>query len=178
MGRSATEVRLDLFRGDDDEERPLRIAAPGFRELPEQVPGLTDGEAFSLSLDACTPEGGLRGCLGCGHPELYTRKDFPPALGIAIVVIAALLVPLTPKDWRPYYPSLVAAALLDFILLRIAPDVVVCYVCGTQHRGFQEMPKHPRFDRTIEERLKYGRKAVMGSEMRPGGTADAPEPEH
>ena len=64
------------------------------------------------------------------------------------------------------------------MLLRIAPDVVLCYVCSAEHRGFATSPRHPRFDRTIEERLKYGKKAVMGSEMRPGGTADAPEPEH
>jgi len=33
-------------------------------------------------------------------------------------------------------------------------------------------------DRTIEERLKFGENAVMGSPMREGGTAGAPEPEH
>ena len=46
------------------------------------------------------------------------------------------------------------------------------------HRGFDKKPKHPRFDRTIAERLKFGEKAVMGTPMRDGGTADAPEPEH
>jgi len=51
-------------------------------------------------------------------------------------------------------------------------------VCGARHRGFSPRPRHPRFDREIDERLRYGERAVMGKPMREGGTADAPEPEH
>ena len=117
-------------------------------------------------------KGGLRGCLACGHPELYTRKSFPPAAGILVVVAAAMLAPFT------RYLSLAAAALIDLALFRWIPDVVVCYVCGAEHRGFPSQPRHPRFDREIEERLRYGPRAVMGRPMREGGTAGAPDPEH
>lgn len=99
-------------------------------------------------------------------------KGFPRALGIAIVVMAALLAPFT------HYISLAAAALLDLSLYAFLPEVVVCYVCRSEHTGFAATPKHPRFDRTIEERLRYGPRAVMGSPMRAGGTAGAPEPDH
>ena len=116
--------------------------------------------------------GGVTGCLACGHPELYTQQDFPRAAGFAIVGVAALLAPFT------HYLSLVAAAACDAGLYVFAPKMVVCYVCGAQHRGFVPDPKHPRFDREIDERLKYGDKAVMGKPMREGGTAGAPEPEH
>ncbi len=85
---------------------------------------------------------------------------------------AAVAAPAT------HYASLFAAALLDAILYRFAPRVVVCYLCGARHRGFPQQPRHPAFDREIEERLRYGAKAVMGRPMRPGGTADAPDPEH
>jgi hypothetical protein len=34
-------------------------------------------------------------------------------------------------------------------------------------------PRHPRFDREIEERLLYGKRAVMGKPMRECGTAEA-----
>ena len=34
------------------------------------------------------------------------------------------------------------------------------------------------FDREIDERLRYGERAVMGKPMRESGTANAPEPEH
>lgn len=119
-----------------------------------------------------SPEDGLLGCLGCGHPELYTRKRFPRAAGVGIVVVAAVLAPAT------HYLSLACAAALDFLLYRLTPDVVVCYVCSAEHEGFAPRPRHPSFDREIAERLRYGARAVMGKPMRPGGTADAPEPEH
>jgi hypothetical protein len=134
-------------------------------------------QKLELHLDGLSePEGGgvgLLTCCKCGHPELYSRKDFPPALGIGLVAIAALLVPFT-----PYYSSLFVAAIIDALLYHFAPDVVECYVCATEHRGFVPEPRHPGFDRTIEERLLYGEKAVMGSPMREGGTAGAPDPEH
>lgn len=116
--------------------------------------------------------GGLLGCLACGHPELFTRKSLPPSVGILVVVVAAVLAPFT------MYLSLVVAALIDFTLYGFVPDVVVCYVCGAEHRGFPGEPRHPRFDREIEERLKFGSRALMGRPMREGGTADAPDPEH
>ncbi|MCZ6597806.1 MAG: hypothetical protein O7B99_09225 [Planctomycetota bacterium] len=132
---------------------------------PGDLPG-------KLHREVLTDEGGLRGCLACGHPELYTQKDFPRRVGIGIVVVAAVLAPFT------WYASLAIAALLDWLLFRFAPNAVVCYVCSAKHRGFLPSPKHPIFDREIEERLRYGAKAVMGKPMREGGTADAPEPEH
>jgi hypothetical protein len=117
-------------------------------------------------------EGGLQGCLSCGHPELYSRKDFPRPLGLAIVAAAAVAAPFT------RYLSLVAAAALDAALYWLGPEVVVCYVCAAEHRGFAREPRHPAFDREIDERLKYGERAVMGKPMRPGGTAGAPDPDH
>lgn len=117
-------------------------------------------------------EGGLLGCLACGHPELHTQRDFPRGLGLAIVIAAAVLAPFT------WYLSLAVAAVLDLVLFWTAPSVVVCYVCGTRHRGFAREPRHPRYDLAIAERLQHGPKAVMGTPMRPGGTAGAPEPEH
>lgn len=125
-----------------------------------------------LRRDRMTDEGGLGGCLTCGHIELFTRKSFPAIVGFAIVAIAALLAPWT------HYASLLVAALLDLALYRLIPDVVVCYVCSSEHRGFAPKPAHPRFDREIAERLKFGPRAVMGKPMRESGTADAPEPEH
>lgn len=151
----------------------VRATALRPADLPATV-ACSCGAEVALHRDCIADGGGLAGCLACGHPELFTRKDFPPAVGLAIVVLAAAAVPFLPK----WYPSLIAAALLDLALYRFAPDVVVCYACGADHRGFEPRPRHPRFDRTIAERLRYGSRAVMGSPMRPAGTADAPEPEH
>ena len=139
----------------------------------EDAAGLPDHlEHGPLHRENVSERGGLAGCLACGHPELFTHKDFPRGWGIAIVVVASVLAPFT------HYLSLGVAALLDLLLYHFAPSAVACYVCHAEHRGFGEDPKHPRFDREIDERLKYGAKAVMGKPMRPGGTAGAPEPEH
>lgn len=125
-----------------------------------------------LRRERLTADGGLVGCLACGHPELYTQRAFPRGLGLAIVVVAAVLAPFT------WYLSLAAAAALDAVLFWTAPSVVVCYVCGSRHGGFSSEPRHPRYDLGIAERLRHGPKAVMGTPMRPAGTAGAPEPEH
>jgi len=129
------------------------------------------GQRHALFLERLA-RGGLVGCLACGHPELFTQKDFPRPLGLVIVLAAAIAAPFT------HYLSLVVAAALDGALYWLGPEVVVCYACGAQHRGFARDPRHPAFDREIDERLKYGERAVMGKPMRPGGTAGAPDPEH
>ncbi len=125
-----------------------------------------------LRLERLGSAGGLEGCLACGHPELWTERDFPRRLGLTVVVLAAVAAPFT------HYLSLLAAAGVDALLYRFSGTVVACYQCGARHRGFAPEPRHPRFDRGIAERLLYGDKAVMGTPMRPGGTAGAPDPEH
>lgn len=140
--------------------------------LPETVPCAGGGAAHPVRAERLSKDGGLLGCLVCGHQELYTQKDFPRALGFVIVGVAAVLAPFT------YYLSLVAAGLVDAVIYVLASDVVVCYVCHARHVRFAKEPRHPRFDREIDERLRYGERAVMGKPMREGGTAGAPEPEH
>ncbi len=150
-----------------EEDRPEVVRADSAEALPTRF-----ASGVALQREHLAPGGGLTGCLVCGHPELYTQKDFPRRVGVAIVVVAAVLAPFT------WYLSLVVAALVDAVLYRLAPEVVLCYVCDARHRGFPASPRHPRFDREIDERLRYGDKAVMGRPMRETGTADAPEPEH
>ncbi len=125
-----------------------------------------------LSSGEVTADGGLCGCQACGHNELYSGKDFPKLLGVGIVVIAAGFAPFT------NYISLFVAAGIDCVLWFLLPETVICYVCETEHRGFGNEPRHPRYDLQIADRLKYGDKAVMGKPARPEGTADGPEPEH
>jgi len=151
---------VELVSGEDGRIRKLRCGA---RE---------EWSGAGLHLERLTASGGLEACLACGHPELYTQRTFPRAAGIGIVVVAAILAPWTS------YVSLGVAAAVDAVLYRCAPSESVCYVCRARHRGFAREPRHPRFDRGIAERLRYGKKAVMGTPMRPGGTAGAPEPEH
>jgi hypothetical protein len=140
---------------------------------PETLACASCGSSTPMLRAGLSIGGGVTHCLACGHSELYRQKDFPKSIGIAIVVVAAAAAPFT-----PYYASLFAAALFDALLYLALPERLVCYVCGARHTGFSNDPRHPRFDREIDERLKYGERAVMGKPMRAGGTAGAPEPEH
>jgi hypothetical protein len=155
-----------------DAEGFTRVWGDTPARLPAEARCAHCGDEHGLVRERITPAGGLVGCVSCGHPELYTLKEFPRKLGISIVVVAAVLAPFT------YYISLFVAAALDAALYALAPNMVMCYVCHGAHRGFAAEPSHPRFDREIDERLKFGARAVMGKPMRPGGTAGAPEPEH
>lgn len=155
-----------------DAEGFTRVYAGAPHELPQQARCAHCGDEHPLKRESIGAAGGLSGCVSCGHLELYTLKDFPRKLGIAVVVVAAVLAPFT------HYISLFVAAGLDAALYAFAPNMVMCYVCHAAHRGFAREPRHPSFDREIDERLKFGARAVMGKPMRPGGTAGAPEPEH
>jgi hypothetical protein len=155
-----------------DARARLRASAAGANGLPAALACSACGLERALVVDGLTHEHGMTACLACGHRELFTRKNFSRAAGLAVVIIAAVLAPWT------HYLSLVAAAAIDWVLYRITADVVVCYVCGAEHRGFAPRPRHPRFDREIAERLRFGPRAVMGKPMRESGTANAPEPEH
>lgn len=130
------------------------------------------GQTRALEPGRLEADGSLFACQTCGHNELYTSKDLPKALGLGVVVIAAVLAPWT------NYISLFVAGAIDFALWYLLPETVFCYVCETEHRGFSEQPRHPRFDLQIDDRLKYGKKAVMGKPQLGSGTADGPEPEH
>ena len=119
----------------------------GEPEAPVEVARFRPDELDGASRERLASGGGLERCLACEHPELYTQKDFPRAVGILVVVVAALFAPFT------HYLSLVVAAALDWLLYRFAPNVVVCYTCRAEHRGFPREPRHPSFDLEIEERL-------------------------
>lgn len=164
-------VSLEFETGTPENAERVRVDAPSWRALGQAV---ADQRVDGLDLhdEHLTDEGGLLGCLACGHVELFQQRDFPRALGMAIVIGAAVLAPFTA------YVSLMVAALLDLVLYQVARRMLVCYVCTARHRGFHETPRHPSFDREIAERLQFGERAVMGKPMRPGGTAGAPEPEH
>lgn len=168
----SARVAMLCPRAGDDDGATTVIAAESSRSLPQALRCAQCGDEHPLHRERVVASGGVDGCVACGHLELFTQKDFPRALGIAIVVLAAVLAPFT------WYASLAVAAVLDALLYRFAPNVVICYVCGAQHRGFPDDPRHPGFDREIDERLKFGARAVMGKPMRPGGTAGAPEPKH
>ena len=89
-------------------------------------------------------------------PGLVASKDFPPALGLALVATAAILSCIA---WAIYQPSiaigiLMVAGLIDMILYTMMGDMLVCYRCGARHRRTTIHEEHPRFDLETAERYR------------------------
>ena len=92
----------------------------------------------------------------CGCDDLWRQKDFPPALGLTLVGLGALLSTLA---WLWYYPVaaigiLMAFALVDLVLFALMPDVLVCYRCGARYRHTAIREDHPRFSLELAERYR------------------------
>ena len=98
----------------------------------------------------------LEVCLTCGSDKLYSQKDFNRKLGLAIVIVGAVLSPWT------YGLSLVAFMGLDYGLYRFVPEVTVCYACDGIHRSFQHNPLHRAHDPLLAERFRREARQEIG----------------
>ncbi|QEH35778.1 hypothetical protein OJF2_43350 [Aquisphaera giovannonii] len=114
------------------------------------------GEAFE--------EGRLAACPWCGTADLYIQKDFPQALGLAIVLVGFAISTVFWYLERPIvtYLILLASALLDMILYYRVPDVTICYRCLAQVRGEGSNPggRFRPFDLAVGERYRQERLRV------------------
>jgi hypothetical protein len=118
------------------------------------------GWSRPLAPAAC--EGGvLRVCPFCLTEDLYVQKDFPHALGLAIVVAGFSVSTVFWYFYRPIsaLAALLATAALDVVLYYLVPDVTICYRCLSQYRGAGANPGgryHP-FDLAVGERYRQER---------------------
>lgn len=90
----------------------------------------------------------LEACVVCGYDRLYSRKDFNSRVGLAIVVVGAVLSPWT------YGLSLLACMGLDYGLYHFVPEITVCYACNAIHRGFEHNPRHRAHDPLLADRYR------------------------
>jgi len=120
----------------------------------------------SLSCALCqqeieTPAGAIQGeqvtqCLVCPSRDLFMRKDFPQKLGVLLVVIgvvgSSIAWHYARLDWT--FGILFATALIDVLLYAMVGDALMCYRCGAQYRGVEEMESHGQFDLETHERYR------------------------
>ncbi|TAH38213.1 MAG: hypothetical protein EYC70_06215 [Planctomycetota bacterium] len=111
--------------------------------------------------------GALRGCLHCGHDQMYAARDFPRRLGLAVVIAAAALAPFT------YYISLAAGALVDAGLVFLVRKRVHCYRCGAVHHGFARPQVWAPFRLEVADVHRFGSKASVVAALRPGAEPPA-----
>jgi hypothetical protein len=108
------------------------------------------GEPTALALSPAVREGGpVDRCPACAGEQLYVQRDFNQKVGLAVVVVGAVLAPFT-----PYYASLWVAAAVDAVLYLVLPEITVCYRCHAHFRGFPRNPRHEAFDLHVAE--QYG----------------------
>jgi len=133
-------------------ERPLDGSAPA------ACPQCHTEQAFHPE---AIVHGAVTRCPICGLKVLFTQKDFRQAIGCVVVLIAAVLAPFT------MYLSLVAAAIIDFVLYQIAGTVVICYsmTCRSHVRGVPAGASVQPFDLSIHDYYRsVARKAAAGEQ--------------
>jgi hypothetical protein len=103
----------------------------------------------------------LRSCAWCATPDLYIQKDFPHALGLAIVLTGFVSSTVFWYFRMPVaaFAALLSTALLDLVLYYLVPDVTICYRCLSQFRGSGSNPdgRFQPFDLAIGERYRQER---------------------
>ena len=79
-------------------------------------------------------------CPVCEGADFYIRKDFDPKVGLAVVIIGALISAGFYWFGRDLiaYGILGCAALIDLVVYGRLKDVSVCYRCHSEFRGAYE----------------------------------------
>ena len=150
-------------------------------------PGQTDNAAAPvwhcprcehlLSLEAPNDTSAIPTCCQvCGNGELYKKKDFPHALGLAILTFACIASTITYGLYDKWltWAILIGSAAFDGLLYLWVKDVVVCYRCQAHHRGIAPGSAVPAFNLAIGER--YRQEEIRKLEVR-GQRSEVRSPE-
>jgi DNA-directed RNA polymerase subunit RPC12/RpoP len=103
--------------------------------------------------------GKLERCLICPSKELYVRKDFSQATGVAIVVFGFVVSSVFWYYRMPLwtYGVLFATALIDVVLYLTVGNLLQCYRCQAQYRGVIGLEDHQPFDLETNEKHRQQR---------------------
>ena len=96
------------------------------------------GREIPLSVSDTVREGrAVDRCPVCQGADFYIRKDFDPKVGLAVVIIGALISGAFYWYGRDLiaYGILAGAALIDLVVYGRLKDLTVCYRCHSEFRG-------------------------------------------
>ena len=87
--------------------------------------------------EALKSDRGVDRCPVCEGADFYSRKDFDPRIGLAVVIVGALTSAAFYWFGRDLvaYSILGGAALIDLVVYGRLRDVTVCYRCHSEFRG-------------------------------------------
>jgi hypothetical protein len=136
--------------------------------LPEPDATATAAKPVEPRCPRCnySPEGSvdasdrlLPQCLVCGNQEIYKKKDFPHWLGLAILALACLgsIIPYWLYHQWLTWAILIGSAAFDGLLYLWVGDVLVCYRCQSEYRGFVSTDEHKPFELGNAERYRQER---------------------
>ncbi len=97
--------------------------------------------------EALRSDAAVDACPVCTGRDFYIRKDFDPKVGLAVVVVGALVSAVFYWFGRDLiaYGILASAALVDLVVYGRLKDVTVCYRCHSEFRGAYKRTA-PAFD--------------------------------
>jgi DNA-directed RNA polymerase subunit RPC12/RpoP len=95
------------------------------REIPLDI---SEGVRAGRAVDRCPV---------CGGGDFYTRKDFDPKTGLAVVIAGAAISAVFYWFGEDLiaYSILGGAALIDLVVYGRLKDLTVCYRCHSEFRG-------------------------------------------
>lgn len=126
------------------------------------------GDRLPLMAEVRTdPHDMLHRCPVCRGKEFYVQRDFNRRLGLALVILGAILA------WPTRGLSLAVVVLLDLALYAVVPEIAICYRCEAIFRGLRRNPAHAGFSLSTEEKYRVIR--ANDAEIRAGKALPRPE---
>jgi hypothetical protein len=107
-------------------------------EAPSAITCGGCGRDIPLSVsEALKSDRGVDRCPVCEGADFYIRKDFDPKIGLAVVIVGAMISGGFYWFGRDLvaYSILGGAALIDLVVYGRLGDVTVCYRCHSEFRG-------------------------------------------
>lgn len=138
------------------------------------------GAIVALPADGATTQNRkLVGCVVCPSDELFLRKNFPQRLGVAVVVIAAVISSIFWYYRLPAgaYITLFIAALIDLVAYTCVGNLLQCYRCQAQYRDVPGLEEHEAFDlETHEKYRQQGIRLAQAEQAKAAAMAEAGKP--
>lgn len=92
-------------------------------------------------------------CAVCGSKELFTRKDFPQRIGLAVVLVFGLLaIYLFTVNLFYAFGVLTLAVLIDLVIYLSIGKCTTCYACRAEYRKCKLNPAHEDFELSTSEK--------------------------
>ncbi|MFQ5719587.1 MAG: hypothetical protein ACE5IK_08540 [Acidobacteriota bacterium] len=133
-------------------EADLKVAGDG---RPVICPHCQQEVLIQLG-DIFFAKGTIDRCVICGETHLYRQRDFSQRAGCAILglgAIGGLALGIAFGIWW-LWGVLLVIALLDAVLYRLIPDVIICYRCKAHYRKMTDNPDVGPFDLQLADAIE------------------------